>query len=182
MMMTNILSVREFELSDLEPFISYWLNASASHLAAMGVEIKNLPAKEEFITYWTSQLNMPIEERQSYCVIWEKNGIAVGHSSTRPTVFGKEAYMHLHLWNDEDRRKGLGSEFVRQTLPFFFENLQIKDLYCEPFALNEAPNRTMQKVGFEFVKEYTTTPGPFNFSQNVQLWHLSRKQFIQLSK
>jgi hypothetical protein len=38
----------------------------------------------------------------------------------------------------------------------------------------------MQKLGFAFVKEYTTTPGPFNFPQKVQLWHLSLDRFLQL--
>jgi RimJ/RimL family protein N-acetyltransferase len=90
--------------------------------------------------------------------------------------------MHLHLWNSETRGKGIGCELVKLTLPYFFEKLKLKDLYCEPYALNPAPNNTIQKAGFEFVNEHITMPGAFNFEQRVRKWHLSYERFKQLYK
>ena len=181
-MINENLIVRELQLDDMDPFMSYWLNADEIYLANMGVDIKKLPTKEQFVTYWKSQLEMPVEEKLSYCVIWQKNNIPIGHSSTRPTHFGKEAYMHLHLWNTGERQKGIGGEFMKLTLPHYFEKLQLKDLYCEPYALNPAPNKLLEKLGFDFVKEHRSVPGPSNFEQQVNLWHLSHNRFLQLYK
>ena len=181
-MIQENLNVRELVLTDLDLFMSYWFNADESSLTNMGVDIMKLPTKKEFLSYWNSQLEMPVEKRLSYCVIWQMNNTPIGHSSTRPLNFGKDAYMHLHLWNIEERRKGLGCEFVKLTIPHYFEKLQLRDLYCEPYALNPSPNRLLEKLGFDFVKKHRTIPGPSNFEQEVNLWHLSLLKFVQLYK
>jgi len=49
------------EWADMNLLISYWLNADESHPADMGVDIKKLPTKHEFLTYWKSQLEMPVK-------------------------------------------------------------------------------------------------------------------------
>ena len=72
----------------------------------------------------------------------------------------------------------MGLELVKLTLPHFFEKLKLRKLYCEPYALNPAPNKTLARAGFELMKEYTTTPGPLNFEQPVKLWQMTRKQFL----
>jgi hypothetical protein len=50
-------------------------------------------------------------------------------------------------------------------------------LYCEPYALNPAPNKTLEKLGFKFLKTYTTIPGWINFEQEVNLWELKNNIF-----
>lgn len=85
--------------------------------------------------------------------------------------------MHLHIWNPAVRKKGYGTAFIKLTLPYFFEDLKLKRLFCEPYSLNSAPNRALEKVGFELVKEHTTIPGWLNFEQPVKLWELSYKNF-----
>jgi RimJ/RimL family protein N-acetyltransferase len=88
--------------------------------------------------------------------------------------------MHLHLWQSADRIKGLGTQLVWLSLPFFFDNYLLKTLYCEPYALNPAPNKTLEKVGFHKIREYVSIPGWLNFEQPVQLWQLTREQYLQL--
>jgi RimJ/RimL family protein N-acetyltransferase len=105
----------------------------------------------------------------------------MGHCNTNPTFFGNDAYMHLHLWNTDARQKGAGTTLVKMTLPYFFEKLQLKKLYSEPYALNPAPNKTLEKVGFELIKEYITTPGTINFEQPVKRWELSYERYKALS-
>jgi len=163
------LSVREIEEKDIELITNYWLSSSAAFLHGMGANINKVPNKEQWEEMLLEQISQSYEEKRSYCIIWEVNGKAVGHSNINKIVFGEEAYMHLHVWYQEIRKKGLGSSFARLTIPWFFKNYRLKNLYCEPYALNPAPNRTMQKLGFEFVKEYTTTPGWLNFEQPVKL-------------
>ena len=110
-------------------------------------------------------------------MIWQMDNEPIGHCNVNKIKFGEEAYMHLHLWNSDGRKKGMGAELVKMSLPYFFEKLELKKIYSEPYALNPAPNKTLVKAGFTFVKEYITTPGFLNFEQPVNLWELTYEQF-----
>ncbi len=89
--------------------------------------------------------------------------------------------MHLHLWNNPMRTKGMGSQLVAMTLPYFFNAYNLEKLYCEPYALNPAPNKTLAKVGFELVHEITTTPGSLSFEQPVNVWLMTREKYLSLN-
>lgn len=174
-MSNDTLSVREIQSRDIPCIIDYWLGSDDVFLRDMGVDITKIPARGQWESMLSEQLSQPYEEKKSYCMIWEVNGAAAGHSNVNKIIFGKEAFMHLHLWHNNTRKKGAGSMFVKMTLPYFFENLKLDKLYCEPYALNPAPNKTLEKTGFTFVKNYITTPGWINFEQPVNLWELSRE-------
>lgn len=171
------LSVRPLQSSDINLIINYWLSADPEYLLGMGADPAKMPIREHWEKMLSQQLTQSYEEKQSYGVIWEADGQPVGHSNVNKIRFGQEAYMHLHLWNSGLRRKGMGVELVRLSLPFYFENLQLKTLYSEPYALNPAPNKTLDKAGFELVKTYTTIPGYLNFEQEVNLWEMTRERF-----
>jgi RimJ/RimL family protein N-acetyltransferase len=173
----QILSVREIQHSDVELIAEYWDSADPAFLIGMGVDLAKKPAKEEMITMLSEQLTQPYPEKKSYCTIWQVDNKPIGHCNVNKIKFGEEAYMHLHLWNTEFRKKGMGTELVKMSLPYFFAKLQLKTIYCEPYALNPAPNKTLEKAGFSFVKEYITTPGFFNFEQLVKRWELTFDQY-----
>ena len=128
----------------------------------------------------SGQLDCPLEDRKSYCTIWEVDGEPVGHCNVNKIVFGDRAFMHLHLWSSRWRHSGYGVRLVRMSLPFFFGTLELGDLFSEPYANNPAPNRVLEKVGFEFVRAYRTVPGTITFEQDVNLWHLSQAKFSHL--
>ena len=160
-----VLSVREMQENDIDLIANYWMNADDSYLPGMGVDISKMPSRENLTSMLLEQLRTPIEKKRSYCTIWQTDNQPIGHCNTNPTTFGEEANMHLHLWNAASRKKGIGSQLVKMSLKYFFENLKLKRLFCEPYALNPAPNKTLEKTGFDFVKEYITIPGAFNFEQ-----------------
>ncbi len=171
------LSVREIEQQDIELIANYWLESDPAFMESMGVELSKLPAREFWYEMLRSQLDAPIEDKQSYATIWEADGKAIGHCNVNKIVFGKEAYMHLHIWDKTIRKKGYGEQLVKMSLPYFFNNLNLETIYCEPYALNPAPNKTLAKLGFQLEKEYVTTPGFLNFEQPVTRWKLTREQF-----
>ena len=175
------LSVREIQLEDIEFIINYWLNADKEFLENMGVDASKIPPKQEWQNILKQQLHQSYREKQSYCIIWQLDGKAVGHSNVNKIIFGQEAYMHLHLWKKELRKSGLGTDLVKMTLPYFFNNLNLITLYSEPYALNAAPNNTLKRVGFEFVKENITTPGWLNFEQKVNLWKLACQKLKEIN-
>ncbi|GAB2963208.1 hypothetical protein GCM10027048_35070 [Hymenobacter coalescens] len=176
------LSVRELQLPDLEPLIDYWLQSEPAYLQSLGVDLRKMLTRAEWTAMLTEQLRTPLPEKKSYCLIWEVDGRAVGHSNINQIRFGEQAYMHLHLWHAPERRQGYGAALIRLTLPYYFERYQLQRLYCEPYALNPAPNRTLARLGFRFVREHVTTPGALNFEQPVQLWELTRAAFEQLQR
>ena len=178
--MNNNLSVREMQETDINLIADYWLQSEKLFLQGMGVDIEKLPSRQQLHDTLLLQLKTPLDKRRSFCIIWEIAGKAVGHCNTNPTYFGKDAFMHLHLWNAPERQKGMGATLIKMTLPVFFEKLKLKRLYSEPYALNEAPNRTLQKLGFTLIREYTTTPGSLNFEQPVKRWELTREKYLQL--
>jgi len=176
----SVLSVREIQETDIERITNYWLKSESSFLENMGVDLNKLPTKEQMTQMLLGQLTTPLDQKRSYCIIWELDNKPIGHSNTNPTTFGEEAFMHLHIWDAVSRKKGLGSELIKRTLPYFFNNLQLKRLYSEPYTLNPAPNRALEKAGFELEKEYTTIPGSLNFEQPVKRWVLTQEKFMLL--
>jgi RimJ/RimL family protein N-acetyltransferase len=172
-----MLSVRELKEADIPLIIEYWLGSKNLFLISMGVDLNKLPTREGMMQMLMEQLGTPVQKKKSYCMIWEHNSQPIGHCNTNPIKFGEYAFMHLHIWNINERKKGLGTQLVKMTLPYFFENLRLKKLYSEPYALNPAPNRTLERVGFELLKEYVTTPGSINFKQPVKRWELKYEKF-----
>ena len=180
--MSENLSVRELQSSDIELIAQYWADADGSFLRSIGVEMSKLPTKEIFMQNLQAQLNEPLEKKKSFCLVWLLDGKPIGHCNTNPTVFGEYAYMHLHIWNIDSRKKGMGEKLLQLTLPFFFDTLQLKTVYSEPYALNAAPNKTFKKVGFEYLRQYVTTPGTLNFQQPVKRWELTREEYKRKKK
>lgn len=174
-----MLAVRELQHTDIPLLLDYWFTASPGFMQGMGVDLAKMPSRQQFNNMLLAQLDLPIDKRESYCLVWLMDGKAVGHCNTNPTVFGLEGKMHLHLWQADERKRGLGSSFVKLCLPIFFERLQLKTIWCEPYALNPAPNRTLEKAGFTLVKEYVTTPGFINFEQPVKQWRLRVEEINQ---
>lgn len=174
------LSVRELQPSDIDLIADYWQNADPAFLVGMGVDLSKVPSRAHLTVMLSEQLAQSYPEKHSYAMIWLAGNQPVGHSNVNKIIYGEEAYMHLHLWNTSLRQKGMGTALVKMTLPWFFENLKLKKLYCEPYALNPAPNMTLEKVGFTFVRQYVTTPGWINFEQPVNLWELSYEAFTRI--
>lgn len=179
-MNTNRLSVRELRISDIPFLVTYWTESEDMFMERMGVDLTKLPKAEELSQMLENQLEKPMEEKRSYCIIWEMDGTPIGHCNTNPTVYGEEAYMHLHIWDGQVRKKGMGLKLLKMTLPYFFDKLKLKRLFSEPYALNNAPNRTLEKAGFQLIKEYITIPGSLNFEQPVKRWELTVEGFRDL--
>ncbi len=166
------LYVREIQPPDTALIARYWLTADPAYLQGMGVDLTKMPTEAHWLALLSEQLSLPYEEKKSYCIILQADGQPVGHCNVNKIRFGEEAYMHLHLWSASDRRRGIGAALVNMAIPYFFQNLHLQKLCCEPYALNPAPNRTLPKIGFQLVKTYTTTPGFLNFEQEVNFWEM----------
>ena len=175
------LAVRELILSDIEKVVDYFINSNAGFLKGMGADKSKLPEKKE----WTEKLKLefkkPYAQKEFYYIIWLIDKQPVGHSNVNNIEFGKSAMMHLHIWNNDKRKRGLGVELLKLSIPYFFKNLGLQKLICEPYYENVAPNKTLQKLDFKLISTYETIPGWINFKQIVNRYELTKTQF-EISK
>jgi RimJ/RimL family protein N-acetyltransferase len=169
-----VLAIREIERDDISLIADYWLESDPEFMKGMGVDLAKLPSRENLTDMLSEQLSQSYDEKKSYCLIWLIDNKPAGHSNVNKINYGEEAYMHLHFWNTTSRKKGYGTELVKLSLPLFFKNLRLKKICCEPYALNPAPNKTLEKAGFKFIKKHRTIPGYLNFEQEVNLWEISK--------
>ncbi|MEY2576535.1 MAG: hypothetical protein QOF80_2022 [Verrucomicrobiota bacterium] len=163
---------RPMQLAETELIIDYFHSASPEFLNTLGVDPSRLLERAQWKARFEHRFALPIEERNFFAILWEIDGRPAGWSSADKVVFGQEAYMHLHVLDPERRGQGNGTFFVRESAKIYFDTLRISRLYCEPYAFNVAPNRTLQAAGFKYVKTHETVPGPFNFHQPVTRWLL----------
>lgn len=170
-------SVREITTDDVPFIVDYWTKSSPDFLVGMGVDLSKLPSAESLNVMLHDQISKDYKDKQSYAMIWLIDGKPSGHCNINMITFGEQAHMHLHMWNSTSRRSGAGRNLVRLSIPYFFRNYQLKKLICEPYALNEAPSKTLPYCGFKFVKEYVTIPGSLSFEQPVKQWILTAEEF-----
>lgn len=174
------LSVRGMNADDVEKIVDYFLTSNKQFLLGMGADPDKLPSKGNWMNYINGELKKENSNKSIYYIIWEKDNQAIGHCNINDIVFEREAFMHLHLWNKRDRNQGFGHSFVKKSIPYFFKNFKLETLYCRPYALNQAPNSTLLKLGFDFKETYETIPGRISFNQKVNLYQLSLKKYQQL--
>lgn len=171
------LSVIEARLEHFEFIVDYFINADINFLKGMGAEKSKLPLRQEWIERLVGEFHKPLAQKSNFYLIWLIDNVAVGHSNINKISYGQRAHMHLHLWDLHQRRSGLGKNFIAKSIPIYFSKFKLKELFCEPYALNPAPHNSLKKVGFTFVKTYETTPGFICFKQKVHQYKMDREQF-----
>ncbi len=174
------LSVREMKESDIAMVVDYFVSADAEYLRGMGADKSKLMNRKEWIEMLRGELNLPMKKKKFYYMIWEVDGKPLGHSNINEIEYGTVATVHLHLWSNKKRKKGMGLHLLRATIPHYFEKFELKKLICQPYSLNPAPNRIIKKIGFEFVREYETIPGWINFRQTVKRYEMTKERFQKL--
>ncbi|MDI9311173.1 MAG: GNAT family protein [Limnohabitans sp.] len=179
-MISSKLSIREQKLEDIEKIVNYFLSAHPDFLLQMGVDVLKFPSRTEWLQLLTDNHNLEIAKKSIYYLIWVLDNETIGHCNINKIIPRQEAYMHLHLWQNKIRQKGLGLEYLKLSIPVFFNKYNLKKLYCEPYLLNPAPNKILEKFGFELITTYETTPGWINFHQPVNKWCLTKEKLIEL--
>ena len=172
--------VREAGIDDIPLIVGYFHNADAAFLEGMGVDPGKLPDFDAWRDLINEDMEKPPEDKSLFYLIWEIDSVPAGHSNINKIVHGREAYMHLHLWRPQARRSGNGQWLFKASISRYFEKFLLERLYCEPYALNPAPNRILEKAGFDLVTSYETIPGWINYHQPVNRWVLSKENYIRL--
>jgi RimJ/RimL family protein N-acetyltransferase len=168
------LMVREMMGSEVDLIIEYFQNSTPEHLETLGVDPTRLPPVDGWRDRLRRECALPADQKALVLVIWLSDEQPIGFSTSDKIRYGEQAYMHLHVTAPERRQQGIGVECVRRSVDIYFERLKLKTLFCEPNAFNVAPNRTLQKAGFRYLKTHMTVPGPLNYHQAVTRWVIER--------
>ena len=168
------LTVREMLGSEIDLIIDYFQRSTPEHLETLGVDPTRLPPVDGWRDRLRRECALPADRRTLVLVIWLSDEQPIGFSTSDKIRYGEQANMHLHVTAPERRQQGIGVECVRRSVDIYFERLKLKTLFCEPNAFNVAPNRTLQKAGFKYLKTHMTVPGPLNYHQAVTRWVIER--------
>jgi len=160
--------------AETDLIIDYFQNSTPEHLETLGVDPTRLPPVQSWRERLQREATLPSDKRTVVLVIWLRDDRPIGFSTSDKIRYGEQANMHLHVTDPERRQQGAGVECVRRSVDIYFERLKLKRLFCEPNAFNVAPNRTLQKAGFKYLKTHMTVPGPLNFHQAVTRWVIER--------
>jgi RimJ/RimL family protein N-acetyltransferase len=168
------LTAREMTVAETDLVIDYFHSSTPEYLETLGVDPSRMPSRESWRERLAHEFARPDKQRSAIVVIWLSDERPIGFSSSDKITYGEQANMHLHVTDPERRNRGVGAECMRRTVDIYFERLKLKRLFCEPNAFNVAPNRTLQKAGFKYLKTHMTVPGPLNFHQAVTRWVIER--------
>jgi len=168
------LTVLEMTGSEVDLIIEYFFQSTPEYLEILGVDPSRLPAPDGWRERFRRACEQPIEQRGWIAVTWLSDNQPIGFSTADKIAYGEHANMHLHVIDPGRRNQGYGVECVRRSVDIYFDRLQLKRLFCEPNAFNVAPNRTLQKAGFKYLKTHMTVPGPLNYHQAVTRWVIER--------
>ncbi len=171
------LTIQELQKDHIPYILGYWQNASQEELLAMGIDLNHLSVLDNLGQRLEKQLELANEKKGAFVLVAFIDEQPVGHCYVNNLTYGKDAFMHLHIWKSINLKKGLGSQMVKQSIPHFFEKLKLQTLFCEPAALNPAPNKTLEKIGFKYIKSHTTIPAGWTFEMEVNLWELTLEDF-----
>ncbi|HEY7073236.1 MAG TPA: GNAT family N-acetyltransferase, partial [Acidimicrobiales bacterium] len=137
------LDVRAMRLDETAVIIDYFHGSTPEHLDTLGVDPTRLPEPDQWRASYEREYAQALEQRSAFQLVWLLDDEIVGFSTVDKLHFGDQANMHLHIVRPERRRSGLGVGFVRLSAAAYFETLRLQRLFCQPNALNTAPNRTL---------------------------------------
>ena len=164
------LAVRPMTGDEVQRMVGYFHDADDEFLALLGADRSRFPDRTTWCDLARDDMARPLPEREYHYLIWEVDDRAVGHCNINKIAFGRDAYLHLHLWEQPERGRGLGTRLLAESVAIFCRLFELEAVYSEPHALNPAPNKTMERVGFRLERTYETTPGWINVRQQVNRW------------
>ena len=173
----NQLNIRELKSGEEALIVDYFYTSTPEHLLFMGVDHLKLPERQSWMQRINQEHLKTDEQREYFYLLWMTGDEPVGHCNINHIHYGSKAFMHLHIWSKQIRRKGLGIKFIKLSLPVFFDRFKLEELFCQPKAANAAPNKILTKAGFKLINDFELTPGWINYHQKVTRYRITRKEF-----
>lgn len=173
------ITIKELEYKDTDMIVDYWYSLNDLELIKFGADKTKFLKPKDWKQKLKDEIDKTVDQKQFYYLLWFLDNFPIGHSNIDQIKFGETAFMHLHLWKSDFRQRNLGFRFLQKTIPLYFKTFELKKLYCEPKSDNKPPNRVLEKLGFEFIKQSIKTPNWITFNQEVNEYVLERNELIE---
>jgi RimJ/RimL family protein N-acetyltransferase len=157
---------------ELKKVVDYFLNFTPDEDLMAGANRKNYPSRKTWIKRLLEDTQKHITKRQFFYLGWFLDKKLIGHCNINKIAFGKEAYIHLHLWERKLRRQGLATHFLVQATRFYFKNFRLQKISCEPKSDNTASKKVLEKCGFILQDTYITKPSMLSIEHEVSRYEL----------
>ncbi len=169
------LTVRELTNPDIDLVLSYFFKADAETLNQIGVDPGKLPQKADWELMFLSDMHLSVKDKKFYHLIWEQEGIAVGHATIDRISFRREAYISFYPWGPADFQEDNCTGLLQNSVDRFFRIFQLTSLFCAPPSKNTAFCHVLEKAGFKKAETLQEGSGGWiSTSQPADLWELSR--------
>lgn len=173
--------VRDFAEKDIKAQDAYFNNATDEYLLSLGVDpskIRNRPPSNERMI---ATLNTPVKSRTVHTYAVDIDGKIAGISTVKKIKFGESAEMHGHLFDLENRQKGIASGLFKEIIKKVFETFDVKLLIFEPNAVNVAPNALLQKMGLKVIATYKTPAEGILLERTANRYEMTRDWFNKIN-
>src|SRR5262245_46741470 len=130
------LMVRPWVQNDIPEIVRYWMTISDADAERMGCDLSRFPSSEEYQRILGEQVQAPPETATAFYSMWVVSGQTIGFASLKNICFGIRGEMHLHIWNTDQRGKGIGGRLFCMSAIDFFERFKVSEIICEPGASN----------------------------------------------
>jgi trans-aconitate methyltransferase len=141
----------------------------------MGCDLSRFPTGEEYVQILTRQFESPENQTTASYSMWLVDGIVIGFSSLKDIEYGIRGSMHLHMWDEAKRGKGLGGRLFCLSAVDFYERFLVREIVCEPSATNPLPNRMLQKVGFPLLGSRFGRSSDLGEEQQLNTYSITRE-------
>ena len=145
------LRIREVIPADAHCMNQYWADNTEEDLRRLGeISRPDLTGNIEFIEQFCRDRLSP-DRADEGILIWELNASQIGYCTLKEIHYGSEAQIHLHMWEKNQRGKGIGAVLFCLSALRFISEFKLKTLYCQPKFDNPMPNRMLKKIGFKLL-------------------------------
>ena len=140
----------------------------------MCVDKTQLPSSSDLNARLTKLLDTPLPDRASDPLIWEVDSKAVGLTNLNAIERGKQADIHLHLFDPHSRGKGLGRRLFMMSVQKYFQRHGLAKIVCQPASANPGPTGLMRALEIPVARTYLTKPSMICFEHEVNRYEINQ--------
>ena len=175
------LGVRPMRIEDVPAVVRYWTGASRADLDRMGVDIARLPGADELTRSLSAVCHEPVREARAAYLVWEVDGVPIGHAGLKNIRYGDSGDMHLHIWDAAARGRGHGARLFALSALDFYERFGLTRIVCEPKADNPMPNRMLQKSGYALLESRVGASSELSTICRLNVYSIDRETAARIA-
>ena len=139
------VSIRDFFPEDITTMVNYWTQSSTEFWKVRGVDKTKLSTEGEFTERYKNAFLNNGGVKTFGVILFRKKAIGV-HSLT-DLIENESSVFYAHIWNEENRKRGIGFYSYLKAAEYFMHKLNLKKIIFKTPIINIGANRIKEKLG-----------------------------------